>query len=214
MAHAEMTVVINRPVESVFNFVLNGANNPLWRGLILDARPLSREPYGVGSKFEQGLKGPNGKIEGDYEITECKLNEWIQFDVTTGLARPTGTYRFERQGRATALTFVLDYQIDKLSKQVDPAVTQQMFQEVRRAVKEEDTAILAHLSRQENQVFLKVSEGKTNQEIGRSLYLGEGTIRNYVFSIQSKLMDAMIQRSLQEDVGMLEQLKALLEKQA
>jgi len=32
-----------------------------------------------------------------------------------------------------------------------------------------------------------VSEGKTNREIAKALFLGEGTVRNYVSSILSKL---------------------------
>jgi DNA-binding NarL/FixJ family response regulator len=33
----------------------------------------------------------------------------------------------------------------------------------------------------------QVAEGKTNREIAEELYLGEGTVRNYVSSILSKL---------------------------
>ena len=70
---------------------------------------------------------------------------------------------------------------------LDPAVTQRVFQEVRRAVKEEEASAFAHLSQQEKHVLLLVSEGKTNREIAKSLFLGEGTVRNYVSSILSKL---------------------------
>jgi len=70
---------------------------------------------------------------------------------------------------------------------LDPAVTQRVFQEVRRAVKEEEAAAFASLSQQEKNVLALVSEGKTNREIAGSLYLGEGTVRNYVSSILSKL---------------------------
>ena len=70
---------------------------------------------------------------------------------------------------------------------LDPAVTQRVFQEVRKAVKEEEASAFAHLSQQEKHVLLLVSEGKTNREIAHSLYLGEGTVRNYVSSILSKL---------------------------
>lgn len=70
---------------------------------------------------------------------------------------------------------------------LDPAVTQRVFQEVRRAVKEEEASAFAHLSQQEKHVLLLVSEGKTNREIAKALYLGEGTVRNYVSSILSKL---------------------------
>ena len=70
---------------------------------------------------------------------------------------------------------------------LDPAVTQRVFQEVRRAVREEEAASFADLSQQERMVLKLVSEGKTNREIAQSLYLGEGTVRNYVSSILSKL---------------------------
>lgn len=70
---------------------------------------------------------------------------------------------------------------------LDPAVTQRVFQEVRKAVKEEEASAFSHLSQQEKHVLLLVSEGKTNREIAKSLFLGEGTVRNYVSSILSKL---------------------------
>ncbi len=70
---------------------------------------------------------------------------------------------------------------------LDPAVTQRVFQEVRRAVKEEEASAFAHLSQQEKHVLLLVSEGKTNREIAKALFLGEGTVRNYVSAVLTKL---------------------------
>lgn len=70
---------------------------------------------------------------------------------------------------------------------LDPAVTQRVFQEVRRAVREEEASAFANLSQQEKHVLLLVSEGRTNREIAKALFLGEGTVRNYVSSILSKL---------------------------
>lgn len=70
---------------------------------------------------------------------------------------------------------------------LDPAVTQRVFQEVRRAVKEEESLAFSTLSQQEKHVLILVSEGRTNREIAKSLFLGEGTVRNYVSSILSKL---------------------------
>jgi two-component system, NarL family, response regulator DevR len=70
---------------------------------------------------------------------------------------------------------------------LDPAVTQRVFQEVRRAVKEEEAAAFANLSQQEKHVLALVSGGRTNREIAEALFLGEGTVRNYVSSILSKL---------------------------
>jgi RNA polymerase sigma factor (sigma-70 family) len=70
---------------------------------------------------------------------------------------------------------------------LDPAVTQRVFQEVRKAIKEEEESAFNNLSQQERMVLKLVSEGKTNREISQKLYLGEGTVRNYVSSILSKL---------------------------
>lgn len=70
---------------------------------------------------------------------------------------------------------------------LDPAVTQRIFQEVRRAAKEEEASAFSSLTQQERHVLLLVSEGRTNREIAKALFLGEGTVRNYVSSILSKL---------------------------
>lgn len=70
---------------------------------------------------------------------------------------------------------------------LDPAVTQRIFQEVRKAAREEEASAFSTLTQQEKHVLLLVSEGKTNREIAKGLFLGEGTVRNYVSSILSKL---------------------------
>jgi len=70
---------------------------------------------------------------------------------------------------------------------LDPAVTQRVFQQVRKAGKDEEASAFSHISQQEKHVLLLVSEGRTNREIAKTLYLGEGTVRNYVSSILSKL---------------------------
>lgn len=70
---------------------------------------------------------------------------------------------------------------------LDPAVTQRVFQEVRKAVREEEAASFSSLSQQERMVLKLVSEGNTNKQIAHNLFLGEGTVRNYVSSILSKL---------------------------
>jgi DNA-binding NarL/FixJ family response regulator len=70
---------------------------------------------------------------------------------------------------------------------LDPAVTQRVFQQVRKAAREEEASAFADLTEQEMHVLQLVSEGRTNRQIAEMLYLGEGTVRNYVSSILSKL---------------------------
>ena len=83
------------------------------------------------------------------------------------------TRAIERVGRGEAL--------------LDPTLTQRVFEEVRKAQREEEASAFAELTNQEMQVLQLVSEGKTNREIAEALYLGEGTARHYVSNILGKL---------------------------
>lgn len=70
---------------------------------------------------------------------------------------------------------------------LDPALTQRVFDRVRESMRREEAEAFAELTDQEMRVLAKVTEGKTNRETAEELYLGEGTVRNYVSSILSKL---------------------------
>lgn len=70
---------------------------------------------------------------------------------------------------------------------LDPTLTQRVFSEVRRSIKKEEAVAFQDLTSQERQVLLLIAEGKTNREIATELFLSEGTVRNYVSSILSKL---------------------------
>lgn len=70
---------------------------------------------------------------------------------------------------------------------LDPALTQRVFARVREAARKEQDEAFADLTDQEMRVLAQVAEGKTNREIAGAMFLGEGTVRNYVSSILRKL---------------------------
>lgn len=70
---------------------------------------------------------------------------------------------------------------------LDPALTQRVFARVREAARKEQEEAFAGLTDQEMRVLAQVAEGKTNREIAGVMFLGEGTVRNYVSSILRKL---------------------------
>ena len=70
---------------------------------------------------------------------------------------------------------------------IDPSLTRHVLARVREAARKEAFAAFADLTEQELRVLVLISEGKTNREIAESLYLGEGTVRNYVSNILGKL---------------------------
>jgi DNA-binding NarL/FixJ family response regulator len=70
---------------------------------------------------------------------------------------------------------------------LDPAITERVFVEVRKAARQMESVAFSKLTEQERRVLALVADGRTNREIAQLLHLGEGTVRNYVSSILSKL---------------------------
>jgi DNA-binding NarL/FixJ family response regulator len=70
---------------------------------------------------------------------------------------------------------------------LDPSLTERVFAEVRRAARAQENAAFSQLSEQERRVLLLIADGKTNRDIAHDLHLGEGTVRNYVSNVLSKL---------------------------
>lgn len=70
---------------------------------------------------------------------------------------------------------------------LDPSLTQRVFNEVRRSIQREESEAFAHLTDQEKHVLLLLADGQTNRAIAKDLHLSQGTVRNYVSSILSKL---------------------------
>src|SRR5262249_17294681 len=129
--HAEESITISRPATAVFAFILDGANNPLWRPAVVDIQHVPGSPAGVGARYKQTLKGPGGRrIAGDYEIVECRPGEVISFQATPGPARPAGTFRFEPLGDATRVTFALHFEPRGLARLMGPMITKTMRSEV------------------------------------------------------------------------------------
>ena len=67
---------------------------------------------------------------------------------------------------------------------LDPTVTGQVLAKLRDTTRSE---AFTNLTDQELRVLALITHGKTNKEIVADLYLGEGTVRNYVSNILDKL---------------------------
>jgi DNA-binding NarL/FixJ family response regulator len=70
---------------------------------------------------------------------------------------------------------------------LDPAMTATVFSEMRKATEAQHAAAFSDLTPQELAVLALVAEGMTNRQIAMQLFLGEGTVRNYVSSVLAKI---------------------------
>ncbi len=70
---------------------------------------------------------------------------------------------------------------------LDSSMIATVFKELHTANEARLAVEFANLTAQELAVLALVTKGKTNRQIAANLYLGEGTIRNYVSSVLTKL---------------------------
>jgi DNA-binding NarL/FixJ family response regulator len=70
---------------------------------------------------------------------------------------------------------------------LDPSLMASMFKELKGGAHRTEVSAFARLTPQETRILALIAEGMTNKEIGGKLFLGEGTVRNYVSNILSKL---------------------------
>lgn len=80
--------------------------------------------------------------------------------------------------------------VDRVSRgegMLDPAMTATVFAEMRKANEAQHAAAFSQLTSQELAVLALVADGLTNRQIAIKLFLGEGTVRNYVSSILAKI---------------------------
>ncbi len=108
MAHAQQTVLVSRPIAEVFAFLADGTNNPKWRTGVVDIRLVSGS--GLGAEYEQSMRGPGGRtIRGDYRLIRFDQPQRLDFEVTTGPARPVGSFLLRSlSDDSTDVTFSLD----------------------------------------------------------------------------------------------------------
>ena len=131
MPSATYSVTVTRPASEVFAYVADGEKCPQWRPGVLDIKRISGN--GIGTKYSQGVKGPMGRrIAADYEVTVFEPDRRLDFQTTTGPARPHGRYDLEPVDGGTRLTFSLDAQLTGISKLLmGSAVQKTMDSEVR-----------------------------------------------------------------------------------
>ncbi|MCL4560855.1 MAG: response regulator transcription factor [Chloroflexi bacterium] len=70
---------------------------------------------------------------------------------------------------------------------VDPAVAGKLFKQVSRGTTLPETDLTRILSEREVDVLRLLARGMSNPEIAQKLYLSEGTVRNYISTILTKL---------------------------
>ena len=85
MYKSEMSIFVNRPLQTVFDYVSNFANIPKWANSVESAELTSNGPLGVGSTYKTVGRLLGLKIEGAVEITRWDPPNLFSYKSVSGM---------------------------------------------------------------------------------------------------------------------------------
>jgi uncharacterized protein YndB with AHSA1/START domain len=108
MTTVTASITINRPVDKVFDYVVNVENHKAWQAGILDATVTPVGPIGVGSTYHYTTEVMGRRMETHLEVTAYEENK--KWGVkTTGVPQSIETiYLFETVDNNTKLTISME----------------------------------------------------------------------------------------------------------
>ena len=106
MIKVELSVVINRPVEEVFAYATNPANNAKWQEGLVESRLVSSGPIGVGSQITDVRKFLGRDMDSKLEVTAFEPNRKFGEKVISGPLQFEIIESFEPAGDGTKVSLL------------------------------------------------------------------------------------------------------------
>jgi uncharacterized protein YndB with AHSA1/START domain len=102
----EATVLIDRPVEEVFDFLADGTNDPKFSPRVLEIEKTTDGETGVGTVYASTVKDAGVKTKREFKITEFERPtriRWAEISKNLVMA-PEGGYDLAPEGTGTRVT--------------------------------------------------------------------------------------------------------------
>jgi uncharacterized membrane protein len=132
MKPAEQTIVIDRPVGEVFDFVTDMRNTPQWQAGLVEVQRLTDGPSGIGTRhvFVRNFLGR--RMEGTNEFTAYEPEKLVTFKTTSGPPLEA-SYFFEPAGTGTKITSRVQLHGSGLFGLLEPVVAAGLRREMKAA---------------------------------------------------------------------------------
>jgi uncharacterized protein YndB with AHSA1/START domain len=141
MARAKMSVVVNRPIEEVFQFISDLENDPKWHPRCIESQKISDGPSGIGARYREVYRFM-GKSEIVMEITEFVANRKIAFKGTpSGPMEPRDVIECEPLNGGTKITYTAEPKTRGLFKLIDPLFSLMTKSELKKILAELEPAL-------------------------------------------------------------------------
>ena len=100
----ENSVVINQPVQQVFEYVTDFTNNALWQTGILEMEITSEGRVGRGVTYRCVNRFMGKSLETQGRITQFEPDRWCRIRITSGTVTGTSSLDFEAVEGGTRFT--------------------------------------------------------------------------------------------------------------
>ena len=106
MVRIDVTTLISRPVQDVWDYFIDLRNSPLWTRSGSELRPSSAEPFGVGTTIQSVRKVLGREIKSQTLVaTHYDPGHLVSFNADVALlGRLIGGFTFESEGGGTRLS--------------------------------------------------------------------------------------------------------------
>ena len=122
MVRVETSVVVERPVEELFEVVTSPETYSLWMPGCLGARQTSEGPMGVGATYIDGGQLLGRRIEETLVVTAYEPDRKFGVKTTSGPIRGEGEYTFEPVEGGTKVALDFEAELGGFFKLATPIV--------------------------------------------------------------------------------------------
>ena len=126
MPQIEREIVINRPVEEVFDFLADGRNEPQYNPHMLRAEQTSAGPVGPGTQFRTEVTNNGRSMEMIYEITVYERPQRLAGRTIKGPIDVQSTETFDSVPGGTHFRWVMELEARGIFKLMSPLVARRM----------------------------------------------------------------------------------------
>ena len=120
MTRFEHSVVIERPLDEVWDYVMEPVNDPVWQAMVSEVRREAGAPVEVGTEIEKVFQFLGRRFEVTLEVTELEPRRRSSVRSAKGPVPMTGSYTFEAVDSGTRFSLTGETDAHGLFKLGEP----------------------------------------------------------------------------------------------
>jgi uncharacterized membrane protein len=120
MTKVEHSVVIERPVEQVWEYVHDPSNDTVWQSSLVESKELTQGSMDVGTRIAETRRFLGKRFDVSYEVTEFEPYQRSAIRTIGGPIPTSGMYALEPANGGTRLTASMETDAHGFFKLAEP----------------------------------------------------------------------------------------------